>query len=64
VLPWPLGKMLAKGFEKTLEFSWDFADCNHTASPMISFYCYKSYRQSRPFLFDNCHHQNLRNRSV
>jgi hypothetical protein len=51
--------------EKTLQFFRNFADCNHTASMLISS-CYQdTYRQMRLFLFDNQYHQqNSLNRSV
>jgi hypothetical protein len=51
-------------FEKTLQFFWDFADCNHTASLQISVCLRNAYRQTKLFLFDNCYHQNPSNRSV
>ena len=50
--------------EKTLQFFWDFADGNHTASMLISTYYQDTYRQMRLFLFDNHYHQNPSNRSV
>jgi hypothetical protein len=52
------------GLEKTLQFSWDFADGNHTASLHISDCVHNAYRQKKLFLFDNCYHQNPTNRSV
>ena len=52
------------GLEKTLQFSWDFADGNHTASLHISYCFHNTYRQTKLFLFDNCYQQNPSNRSV
>jgi len=59
-----LGNLLFNRLEKTFQFSWDFADCNHTASLHISSCCHNAYRQTKLFLFDNCYHQNPFNRSV
>jgi hypothetical protein len=56
--------LLFNRFEKTFQFSRDFADCSHTASLHISFCLHNAYRQTKLFLFDNCYHQNLFNRSV
>jgi hypothetical protein len=50
--------------EKTLQFSWDFADGSHTASLHISSCLYITYRQTKLFLFDNSYHQFFKNRSV
>ena len=50
--------------EKTLQFSGDFADGNHTASMLISTYYQDTYRQMRLFLIDNHYHQSPSNRSV
>jgi hypothetical protein len=64
VLPGSLGKMFSDWCEKTFEFFGNSADCNHMASPMISFCLCKSYRQSRPFLFDVFSNHKFTNRSV
>ena len=64
VLPSSLGKMVSDRLEKTLQFFWNFADCNHMASPTISTCTYKYYRQSRPFLFDVFSNHKFENRSV
>jgi hypothetical protein len=64
VFPRSCGEMLTKRLEKTLEFFRNFADCNHMASPAISFCFYHSYRQSRPFLFDVFGNHKFNNRSV
>jgi hypothetical protein len=64
VPPGSLGEVVFKRGEKTLQFSGYFADSNHTASPAITYCFQECYRPSRPFLFDNCYHQNLGNRSV
>jgi hypothetical protein len=64
VLPSWFGEMGFERFEKTLQFSGYFADSNHTASPTITSCLQNCYRLSGPFLFDNCYHQLLRNRSV
>jgi len=64
VLPGSLGKMVFDWREKTFEFFGHSADCNHMASPMISFCLYKSYRPSRPFLFDVFSNHKFTNRSV
>jgi hypothetical protein len=58
------GNLSLDGFEKTLQFSWDFADGNHTASLLIGDCLHNTYRQSKLFLFDNRYHQNSRDRSV
>jgi hypothetical protein len=58
------GNLLFNRFEKRLDFFWDFADCNHTASLQISSCLHNTYRQTKLFLFDNCYHQNPYNRSV
>jgi len=49
MLPCPSLKMIFDWSEKTLQFFWNFADCNHMLSPMISVFYYNSYRQERPF---------------
>jgi len=64
VSPGSLCEVAPERREKTLHFSGYFADSNHTASPTITSCFQKCYRPSRPFLFDNCYHQNLKNRSV
>jgi hypothetical protein len=58
------GNLLFRGLEKTLPFSWDFADVSHTASLQISGCLHNAYRQTKLFLFDNNYHQNPSNRSV
>jgi hypothetical protein len=58
------GNLLFSRLEKTLQFFWDFADCNHTASLQISVCLHNAYRQTKLFLFDNCYHQNPSDRSV
>jgi hypothetical protein len=58
------GDLFFNRFEKTLQFSWDFADGNHTASLHISYCLQNAYRQTKLFLFDNYYHQNPSNRSV
>jgi len=50
--------------EKTLQFFWNFADCNHMATPTISICHYRYYRQSRPFLLDVFSNHKFDNRSV
>jgi hypothetical protein len=62
--PASLREGASKWSEKTLQFSGYFADSNHTASPTITCCSQNCYRLSRPFLFDNCYHQNFTNRSV
>ena len=64
VFPGSLRERVFKWSEKTLQLFGYFADSNHTASPTITCYSKECYRLSRPFLFDNCYHQNFRNRSV
>ena len=64
VLPGPLTEMLADGFEKTLQFLGNFADCNHMVSHLISVCYNKSYRQMRLFLFDVFSNHKFTNRSV
>ena len=64
VAPSSLRERASERLEKTLQFSRYSADSNHTASPTITCCSQKCYRLSRPFLFDNCYHQNLKNRSV
>jgi hypothetical protein len=57
-------KVVFADFEKTLQFFRYFADSNHKASMLISA-CYQdTYRQMRPFLFDNSYHRLFKNRSV
>jgi hypothetical protein len=58
------GNLLFDRFEKTLQFFWNFADGNHTASMLISICFQNTYRQQRLFLFHNYYHQNSLNRSV
>jgi hypothetical protein len=58
------GNLLFHRLEKTLQFFWDFADCNHVASLMITICRYKCYRLSRPFLFAVFNNHNVSNRSV
>jgi hypothetical protein len=58
------GNLLFDRLEKTLQFFGNFADCNHTASKLISNCFQDTYRQMRLFLFDNHYHQNSLNRSV
>jgi hypothetical protein len=58
------GNLLFNRFEKSLQFFWDFTDCNHVASLMITICRYKCYRLSRPFLFAVLNNHNLYNRSV
>jgi hypothetical protein len=64
VTPSSLREMAFERCEKTLHFFGCFADSNHTASPTTTSCFPKCYRLSRPFLFDNCYHQNFRNRSI
>ena len=64
VLPCSLVEMVSDRLEKTLDFFWNSADFNHMASPMISPCVYKSYRQSRPFLFELFSNHKFTNRSV
>jgi len=52
------GNLFFDGLEKTLQFSWDFTDGNHTASLLISYCIHNSYRQKKLFLFDNHCYQN------
>jgi hypothetical protein len=58
------GNLLFDRLEKTLQFFWNFADCNHVASLMITICQYNCYRLSRPFLFAVFNNHNVSNRSV
>ena len=59
-----LGNLLFDGLKKSLDFLWNCADGNHTASLHISLCYHITYRQSKLFLFDDYHYHELANRSV
>jgi hypothetical protein len=59
-----LGNLPFDGLKKSLDFLWNCADGNHTASMLISTVHFNTYRQKRLFLFDDYHYNNLANRSV
>jgi hypothetical protein len=58
------GNLFLDRLEKTMQSLGNFADCNHMASPAITTFYYKSYRLSRPFLFDVFSNHHFNNRSV
>ena len=64
VFPRLFGEVAFEGFEKTVQFFGNFADCNHTVSPTIIVCGYKCYRLKRPFLFGVNSYHDSDNRSV
>ena len=64
VVPGRSGEGLADGVEKTGARTGYFADSDPTASPMISAWCYKPYRQTKPFFFGVNGRCKSENRSV